>query len=109
MSLTSDVQLLYCHRIVSASRFAKTLERGLRILSIWYSIFVANGSGIQRPELTRRVTEALRQNPITALIGVRQCGKTTLAWHLAGQQPSEYFNLESPSDSERLAKALAAS
>ena len=34
---------------------------------------------IQRNELTESIRQALRQNPVTALIGPRQCGKMTLA------------------------------
>ena len=49
---------------------------------------------------------ALRQNPVTALIGPRQCGKTTLARQLAAQGPHEYFDLEAPSDLERLANPM---
>ena len=40
--------------------------------------------------------------PICALLGPRQCGKTTLARLIAGEQPSHYFDLESPRDQLRL-------
>lgn len=43
---------------------------------------------------------------MTALIGPRQCGKTTLARQLAAQEPHEYFDLEAPSDLERLANPM---
>ncbi|MCZ7640438.1 MAG: AAA family ATPase [Verrucomicrobia bacterium] len=45
---------------------------------------------------------------MTALIGPRQCGKTTLARQLAAQKPHEYFDLEAPSDLERLAHPMTA-
>lgn len=43
---------------------------------------------------------------MTALIGPRQCGKTTLARQLAAREPQEYFDLEAPSDWERLANPM---
>ena len=48
----------------------------------------------------------MRRNPIAAIIGPRQCGKTTLARQIAAQQPTEYFDLESPSDLERLSNPM---
>lgn len=47
-----------------------------------------------------RITARRRNDsvPVTALLGPRQCGKTTLARTLAGQQPSSVqFDLEDPS------------
>ncbi|MFK5927226.1 MAG: ATP-binding protein [Desulfuromusa sp.] len=45
---------------------------------------------------------AAKRSPITALLGPRQCGKTTLAKQFSSSQPSHYFDLESPSDQQRL-------
>jgi uncharacterized protein len=67
-----------------------------------------NTTEIPRPELVQRIQTALRQNPVTTLIGPRQCGKTTLARELAAQQPTEYFDLESPADFDRLANPMIA-
>jgi len=48
-------------------------------------------------------TKALQRSPVTALLGPRQCGKTTLARQIAAKQhPSHYFDLESPADRQRL-------
>ena len=57
-----------------------------------------------RPALTARLTRALRGSPVVALIGPRQCGKTTLARALAATRHSVYFDLEDPLDLERLAQ-----
>jgi hypothetical protein len=65
-----------------------------------------NGIEIPRQELADRVRRVLRQNPVTALIGPRQCGKTTLARQIAAREPTEYFDLESPSDLERLSNPM---
>lgn len=65
-----------------------------------------NDFEIQRIELSKSIRQALRQNPVTALIGPRQCGKTALARQLAAQEPHEYFDLEAPSDLERLANPM---
>jgi uncharacterized protein len=49
-----------------------------------------------------RLTTAVRRSPITALLGPRQCGKTTLARLFAEQQPATFFDLESQPDIRRL-------
>ena len=59
-------------------------------------------SRFERPALTARLTRALRGSPVVALIGPRQCGKTTLARALASTRRSVYFDLEDPLDLERL-------
>jgi|GEM_PF-2116249 len=38
---------------------------------------------IERPSVYGKLKTALEENPIAALLGPRQCGKTTLARHLA--------------------------
>lgn len=57
---------------------------------------------IQRPAPLQALKSALANNPVAVLLGPRQCGKTTLARELAGQQPSVFFDLERPSDRARL-------
>ena len=59
---------------------------------------------IGRADLTARLERALRANPVAALIGPRQCGKTTLAREMAEARRSTYFDLEDPLDLERLAQ-----
>ncbi|MHB8742641.1 MAG: AAA family ATPase [Sulfuricaulis sp.] len=43
-----------------------------------------------------------------ALLGPRQCGKTTLARQLAGTSKSTYFDLENPVDLARLSEPMTA-
>jgi len=62
------------------------------------------GTQIERTALAARLVRALRASPVVALIGPRQCGKTTLARALAEAQRSTYFDLEDPLDLERLAQ-----
>ena len=57
---------------------------------------------IPRPVFEKSVATALNRSPVTALLGPRQCGKTTLARQIAATQESHYFDLESPSDQRRL-------
>ncbi len=57
---------------------------------------------IERPDYLNRLRAAIRRSPVTALLGARQCGKTTLARQLAGQTPSTLFDLESVPDQRRL-------
>ena len=59
---------------------------------------------IERLALTKRVGAALRVNPVVALLGPRQCGKTTLARSLAAGRRVEYFDLEDPVGFARLAE-----
>ena len=61
---------------------------------------------LPRPQALARIEQALRLNPVAALLGPRQCGKTTLARMIAGQEPSEFFDLESPVDLRRLAAPM---
>lgn len=49
-----------------------------------------------RTALAARVRASLRANPVVALLGPRQCGKTTLAREIAADAGAEYFDLEDP-------------
>ena len=57
---------------------------------------------IPRPALLQRVRTALRESPIVALLGPRQCGKTTLARQLAAGGREQFFDLEDAVDLARL-------
>ena len=57
---------------------------------------------IERKRYIQRIENAISRSPITALLGPRQCGKTTLARMIASQQKSTYFDLESQADIRRL-------
>jgi hypothetical protein len=63
---------------------------------------------LARPLLAAAVRAALRRSPVVALLGPRQCGKTTLARAVAGVQGERYFDLESPTDLARLAQPATA-
>ena len=56
-----------------------------------------------RDSYMRQLETALRRSPVTAVLGPRQCGKTTLAHLFAGQRGASYFDLESEPDVRRLA------
>jgi len=56
---------------------------------------------IQRPDYIEQISVALGRSPIVAILGPRQCGKTTLA-RLFGGNRAEYFDLESQPDVQRL-------
>ena len=57
---------------------------------------------VARATLQNRPMQALAGNPVTVMVGPRQCGKSTLARTMAATQPSTYFDLELPSDRARL-------
>jgi predicted AAA+ superfamily ATPase len=61
---------------------------------------------ILRPAALERITAAFNVHPIAALLGHRQCGKTTLAKMIAEGEPSSYFDLENPVDLRRLSAPL---
>jgi predicted AAA+ superfamily ATPase len=66
---------------------------------------------MQREIYLESIKEAFRTSPIVAILGPRQCGKTTLArQYFAANQglPEHYFDLENPLDLERLQDPLLA-
>ena len=54
------------------------------------------------------VTRALRRSPVVAIVGPRQCGKTTLARQLVPAGSANYFDLEDPVSLARLDQGLTA-
>jgi len=57
---------------------------------------------LPRDDHKNRVLTALRRSKITALLGPRQCGKTTLAGQIMETVPATFLDLESPQDYNRL-------
>lgn len=62
---------------------------------------------VRRDEFIQRIQEAFETTPICALLGPRQCGKTTLSRLYAEkiQGPVHIFDLEDPGDLARLENA----
>lgn len=48
-----------------------------------------------------KVAEALKRSPSVAIIGPRQVGKTTIAFHISANTPSIYLDLESTLDLQK--------
>ena len=63
---------------------------------------------IPRPRVLERIDETFRVHSVAALLGPRQCGKTTIARIIAEQRPSTYFDLENPVDVRRLTAPMRA-
>jgi len=61
---------------------------------------------IPRPDAINRIENTFRVHPATALLGPRQCGKTTLARMITEHESCEYFDLENPVDTRRLSQPL---
>jgi len=57
---------------------------------------------IDRPVYLEQLSTAIRRSPVIALLGPRQCGKTTLAKILGEGKQATYFDLESQPDLRRL-------
>ena len=63
---------------------------------------------IKREHLLHHIKSALKRSRIVALIGPRQCGKTTLARQLADINSPNYFDLEDPASLIRLDEPMTA-
>jgi predicted AAA+ superfamily ATPase len=57
---------------------------------------------IGRPSYLEQLATAVRRSPVTALLGPRQCGKTTLARLFGAGRQAIHFDLESQPDQRRL-------
>lgn len=57
---------------------------------------------IDRPAYLKQLSTAVKRSPVTALLGPRQAGKTTLARMFAHGQQATHFDLESQPDRQRL-------
>ncbi len=67
-------------------------------------------SHIQRADYLQRIRSGIESSRIVALLGPRQCGKTTLAKEFASHAttPTTFFDLENPRDLARLSEPLIA-
>ena len=63
---------------------------------------------LQRPALLHHVRTALERSRVVALLGPRQCGKTTLARELVEMDSPHYFDLEDPVSLTRLDEPMTA-
>lgn len=61
---------------------------------------------IPRPAIIDHITRLFTIHPVVALLGPRQCGKTTVARMLSTDQSATYFDLEHPVDARRLTAPL---
>ena len=67
-----------------------------------YLIHNVNIARMYTRELRKNIYRKLRQNPVVAILGPRQTGKTTLALNIANEQPSIYLDLEDAEDLQKL-------
>lgn len=63
---------------------------------------------IERPRWLAEIRKALKRSRITALVGPRQAGKTTLARQIVPLDSPAYFDLEDPRSLARLAEPMTA-
>lgn len=63
---------------------------------------------IPRAHITANISTALERSRAVALIGPRQCGKTTLARQFVSPDSPNYFDLEDPLSLARLDEAMTA-
>lgn len=75
-------------------------------------MFEFSRKNMERPLFLQLIKRYLKVHPIVAILGPRQCGKTTLARKYCQEFPdfpkSNYFDLESPLDLERLKNPMLA-
>ena len=57
---------------------------------------------ITRPQDTQLIQAALKRSRVVAILGPRQCGKTTLARQFVAAHSPNYFDLEDPASLSRL-------
>ncbi|MFH0802592.1 MAG: ATP-binding protein [bacterium] len=62
-------------------------------LAEWYN---SSMKWIERKSLETRIAAAIKDYPVTLLLGPRQCGKTSLARRLSEGKKGFYFDLEDP-------------
>lgn len=60
---------------------------------------------LERTQYLEKLSKATLRSPVTALLGPRQCGKTTLAREFSKTRQSTFFDLESIPDQRRLQNA----
>jgi uncharacterized protein len=80
-------------------------------LKIRYATWDFQGSlkgMIKRVALEKHVRAALRRSRVVAIIGPRQCGKTTLARQFLAADSPNYFDLEDPASLARLDEPMTA-
>lgn len=68
-----------------------------------------HGQIVKRPISVQKIIDKFKVTPCVALLGPRQCGKTTQARVIASQYsipPQNYFDLEKSTDIQRLADPL---
>ncbi len=63
---------------------------------------------IERTHARQAIQRALKRSRIVALIGPRQCGKTTLARQFVSSNSLNYFDLENPASLTRLNEPMTA-
>lgn len=63
---------------------------------------------IERPAILSTLKTAIQRSRVVVLSGPRQCGKTTLARELLGEESVNYFDLEDPASLARLDEPMTA-
>src|SRR4030042_2220529 len=63
---------------------------------------------VKRKELLKRLHLTLKRSRVVALVGPRQCGKTTIARDLLDPESPNYFDLEDPPSLSRLDEPMRA-
>jgi predicted AAA+ superfamily ATPase len=63
---------------------------------------------IERTSYLRRIRTGLKRSPVVALLGPRQCGKTTLARQILPANSANYFDLEDPAVAAMLEQPMTA-
>jgi predicted AAA+ superfamily ATPase len=63
---------------------------------------------VERPRWLAEIRAALKRSRVTALVGPRQAGKTTLARQIVPPDSPAYFDLEDPRSLARLAEPMTA-
>ncbi|MFH0731512.1 MAG: ATP-binding protein [Candidatus Omnitrophota bacterium] len=75
----------------------------LLAISVFHGILLMM---IKRNDLYKKIQLAIRYGRVVALLGPRQCGKTTLARQFVSPDSAHYFDLEDPVGAAKLAEPM---
>jgi ABC-type lipoprotein export system ATPase subunit len=67
-------------------------------------LFQTKQMEINRLDFLKEIQASIRNNQVTAIMGPRQCGKTTLARAISQTTESTIFDLEDPTDYDLLSE-----
>ncbi len=99
---TTIAQARRVHEVFNIFRCSSQSESKFPCIPVYY-LQKYKEAMIERTRYLKAIKDVLSEQPVCALLGPRQCGKTTLARQLSKQyDTSHYFDLDTPVGRQRL-------